>query len=324
MKVNPSKNSKKEVGKMKQLDKYTYEIDGEKYDSRDIDIWNYIIKPRLDELEQTQPIKETKTETVKVKEQPKKSKPKKETNSNINDDLTDKEYYTESGNPILMPIPSDKRYTSTKGVNMLNYGILTYFSNFQNDHDVEGFDSYDTDRYIYEKKVLKNKELVEQYSKTKINTFIRNARKTAKLTGSEIITVDTVKGETVYRLLKGEKYVLIERKILEILISYCNDNVFKMYMFFKWRLKDGGNTVTRKEIADYLGYCVNNQQMLGRISTDIETFLIKLGLIRKELIVLESTEDKPYNKACYYEVVPYEEWIEFWNNGKNAIDFLKK
>ena len=164
MKVNPSKNSKKEVGKMKQLDKYTYEIDGEKYDSRDIDVWNYVIKPRLDELEQTQPIKETKTETVKVKEQPKKSKPKKETNSNINDDLTDKEYYTESGNPILMPIPSDKRYTSTKGVNMLNYGILTYFSNFQNNHDVEGFDSYDTDRYIYENKVLKNKELVEQYS----------------------------------------------------------------------------------------------------------------------------------------------------------------
>ena len=31
-----------------------------------------------------------------------------------------------------------------------------------------------------------------------------------------------------------------------------------------------------------------------------------------------------YNKATYYEVVPYEEWIQFWNNGKNAIDFKDK
>lgn len=34
-----------------------------------------------------------------------------------------------------------------------------------------------------------------------------------------------------------------------------------------------------------------------------------------------SVEEGEYNRSCYYELVPYDEWIEFWNNKKNAIDF---
>lgn len=242
----------------------------------------------------------------------------------LGENLKDHNYYTDDGRPISLPMQSDIKYMNKKGVNSLNYGILTYFSNFQNDYEVEGFDSYDTDRYVYENKIIKNKELIEEYSKTKINTFIRNARKISTLTNSEVITVDTVKGETVYRLIKGEKYVLIEKKILEILIRNCNSSVIKMYIFFKWRIGEKGGVVTRKEIANYIGYSVNGNRQLEQLSQDIETFLVKLGLIRKENIVLRSTDNRPYNKACYYEVVPYDEWIKFWNNKKNAIDFKDK
>ena len=41
----------------------------------------------------------------------------------------------------------------------------------------------------------------------------------------------------------------------------------------------------------------------------------------KELITSMSVEEGEYNRSCYYELVPYDEWIEFWNNKKNAIDF---
>lgn len=243
--------------------------------------------------------------------------------TDLGEDITNKEYYKQNGDPIKVPMPSDKEHIKKKGVNALNYGILTYFSNYQDTHESE-IDDYDTHRYIYEEGIIKDKELIEQYSNTKINTFIRNARKLQKLTDGEFVTVDNVGGRTVYRLNKGGKYVLIERRILEVLISCTNSEVIKMYMFFKWRCGEKGDIVSRKEIASYIGYSVKSCATLDKISNDIETFLVKLGLIRKENIVLPSTEGKQYNKACFYQVVSYEEWIDFWNNGKNAVDFRDK
>ena len=242
----------------------------------------------------------------------------------LGEDTKDKRYYKEDGTPILMPINSTIENVKNKKVNKLNESILIYFSNYQDLHEVEEYDGFDSDRYIYENKIIKNKDLVEQYSKTKINTFIRNVRKLSKLE-SGIISVEQHKGENVYRINKGEKYVLIERRILEVLINNCSNPLIKIYIFLKWRVGEKGGIVSRKEIAQNIGYSTKSDIQLKQMVKDIETTLVKLGLVRRQTITLDSMENgNEYNKATYYEVVPYEEWIKFWNNGKNAIDFKDK
>lgn len=242
----------------------------------------------------------------------------------VGEDTTDKRYYKKNGKPILLPMNSEKTNVGNKKVNKLNESILIYLSNYQDLHEVEEYDGYDADRYIYENKIIKNKELVEQYSKTKINTFIRNVRKLSKIE-SGIISVEQHKDENVYRVDKGEKYVLIERKILEVLINSCSNPLIKIYIFLKWRVGTKGGIVSRKEIAENIGYSTKSCEQLHQLSKDIETSLVKLGLIRRQTITLPSMENgKEYNKATYYEVVPYEEWLQFWNNDKNAIDFKEK
>ena len=232
----------------------------------------------------------------------------------LGEDTTDKRYYKKNGKPILIPINSEKINVGNKKVNKLNESILIYLSNFQNEFDVEEYDQseYDQDRYIYENRIIKNKELVEQYSKTKINTFIRNVRKLAKIE-SGIISVEQHKGENIYRIDKGEKYVLIERKILEVLIDVFSNNAIKTYIFLHWRVGTKGGIVSRKEIAQNIGMSTSGQRQLTEITNIIKS-LENNGLIRKELITLDSMENgNKYNRACFYEVVPYEEWIKFWN-----------
>lgn len=243
----------------------------------------------------------------------------------LGEDTTDKRYYKKNGKPILLPINSEKKNVGNKKVNKLNESILIFCSNYQDLHEVEEYDGFDNDRYIYENKIIKNKELIEGYSKTKINTFIRNVRKLAKVE-SGIISIEQHKGENVYRINKGEKYVLIERKILEVLIDSCSNQLIKTYIFLHWRVGEKGGIVSRKEIATNIGYSANTgERQLKEIVKNIDTTLVKLGLIRRQTITLDSMENgNEYNKATYYEVVPYEEWIQFWNNGKNAIDFKDK
>lgn len=269
-------------------------------------------------------IEESKVDTVETEEIEEKA-------DTINyeylgEDTTDKRYYKKNGKPILLPINSEKINVGNKKVNKLNESILIYLSNFQNEFDVEEYDQseYDQDRYIYENRIIKNKELVEQYSKTKINTFIRNVRKLAKIEGG-IISVEQHKGENIYRIDKGEKYVLIERRILEVLLNSCSNPLIKVYIFLKWRVGTEGGIVSRKEIAQNIGYSTKSCEQLYQLTKDIDTTLVKLGLIRRQTITLDSMENgNEYNKATYYEIVPYEEWIQFWNNGKNAIDFKFK
>ena len=225
----------------------------------------------------------------------------------------DKEYTTNEGKPIKLPINSSQSNMQDKKIDYLNLGILTYFSNFQDLHEVEEYDGYDAHRYIYENKIIANKEAIEQYSKTKITTFIRNARKLSKLADENIITVDKVKGENVYRINKGSKFVQIERKILEVLIDCCSSNMIKTYVFLKWRVGTKGDIVSRKEIASNIGMSTSGQRQLQEIK-NITLVLYHLGLIERQIFTPTSTNGKQYNSAIFYRIVPYEEWLVYWNS----------
>ena len=216
------------------------------------------------------------------------------------------------------PISSEQEYMKDKKVNFLNYCILVYFSNYQGDKEMKNFEgTFDTHRYIYEDKILKNKEEIEYYSKTKVQTFIRNAKKLATLSNGEIVSVrKTNEGKIVYQIEKPNKYILIEEKILRILINFCNANAIKTYVFLKWKCRERGCIISRREICENIGLSANSKRQLQEI-TDITKGLQKLGLISRKTTTGTSIDGEDYNRSTYYELVPFEKWERYWESEEN-------
>lgn len=216
------------------------------------------------------------------------------------------------------PISSEQEYMKDKKVNFLNYCILVYFSNFQNNEEVKNFEgACDTHRYIYEDKILKNKDEIERYSKTKVQTFIRNAKKLATLSNGEMISVGkTNEGKIVYTIKKTNKYILIEEKILRILINFCSANAIKTYVFLKWKCRERGYIISRKEICENIGLSASSKRQLQEI-TDITKGLQKLGLISRKTTTGVSVDGEDYNKSTYYELVPFDKWEKYWESEDN-------
>lgn len=216
------------------------------------------------------------------------------------------------------PIVSKQEYMQDKKVNFLNYCILVYFSNFQDNNDIENFDgTYDMHRYIYEDKILKNKDAIEQYSKTKVKTFIKNVKKLADISNGEIVSVkETNDGKIVYEINKTNKYILIEEKILRILINFCNTNAIKIYVFLKWKCRERGYIISKKEICRNIGLSENSKKQLQEI-TDITKGLQKLGLIYRKTTTGKSVDGETYNRSTYYEIIPFDKWEKYWESNDN-------
>lgn len=216
------------------------------------------------------------------------------------------------------PISSEQKYMRDKKVNFLNYCILVYFSNYQGDYEIKNFEStFDTHRYIYEDKILKNKNEIEHYSKTKIQTFIRNAKKLATLSNGEIVSVrKTNEGKIVYQIEKPNKYILIEEKILRVLINFCSTNAIKTYVFLKWKCRESGCIISRKEICENIGLSSTGERQLQEI-TDITKGLQKLGLINRKTTTGISVDGKDYNRSTYYELISFERWERYWDSEEN-------
>lgn len=215
------------------------------------------------------------------------------------------------------PISSEQEYMKDKKVNYLNYCILVYFSNYQDLYDTFGKGDYDRHRYIYEDKILKNKEEIEHYSKTKIQTFIRNAKKLATISDGEMVSVTkTNEGKIIYKIERPNKFILIEEKILRVLINFCSMNAIKTYVFLKWRCREHGCIISRKEICENIGLSSNSKRQLQEI-TDITKGLQKLGLISRKTITNVSTDGKDYNRSTYYELISFEGWEKYWESEDN-------
>lgn len=218
----------------------------------------------------------------------------------------------------LLPIVTKQKFMQDKKINYKNYAILVLFSNFQdiNENTEEGFEGvYDTERYVYENKIIKNKAEVESMSKTKIETFIKTSRKIAKMTNGEMVGVRRLKksGKIVYDLFKGNLYVKIEEDILRVMCNGFSSNTIKIYCYLKWRLRDkkDGEYITRKQIAENIGLSPNSHKNLQLVK-DCTKILDNNFLIKKETISLPSIDGKDYNYRTLYELVDYETWREKW------------
>ena len=171
--------------------------------------------------------------------------------------------------------------------------------------------------FIFIKRLLIVDEEIEHYSKTKIQTFIRNAKKLATLSNGEVVSVrKTNEGKIVYQIEKPNKYILIEEKILRVLISFCSTNAIKTYVFLKWKCRENGCIISRKEICENIGLSSTGERQLQEI-TDITKGLQKLGLINRKTTTDISVDGKDYNRSTYYELVPFERWEKYWESEEN-------
>ena len=214
---------------IKQLDVYTYLINGEKYDKRNMSDLLYI-ESMLENLADT----EADTIDDDIVE------------ADTIDDEKDKILLDEYGKVVWdVCMNTESKYLGNKDVNYKWYALLNVNSNMKNENTptkeggTYGYAEAEEHRYIYENYIRSSMKLLEEMSDTKQKAVLRNIKKLAKVSG-ELVTIDeTDEGETVYKIYnktsynkethKFNKYVLIPSDILKFLVRGTNSNVIKIY-----------------------------------------------------------------------------------------------
>ena len=124
-------------------------------------------------------------------------------------------------------------------------------------------------------------------------SYIYNANTTAKIIG-KIIKVNPAKRR----------------------LHFCNTNAIKIYVFLKWKCRERGYIISKKEICRNIGLSENSKKQLQEI-TDITKGLQKLGLISRKTTTGISVEGEDYNRSTYYELISFDKWEEYWESDNN-------
>ena len=74
---------------------------------------------------------------------------------------------------------------------------------------------------------------------------------------------------------------------------------------------EGGDIITRKEIAENIGLSSKSHKNLQMI-TDCTNLLEKIYLIERKRIKLPSADSNEYDYRTHYELVNYEIWKRKW------------
>ena len=119
--------------------------------------------------------------------------------------------------------------------------------------------------------------------------------------------------DVAFMMIQDER---IEEKLLRVLINFCSTNAIKTYIFLKWKCRENGCIISRKEICENIGLSANSKRQLQEI-TDITKGLQKLGLINRKTTTEISVDGEDYNRSTYYELVPFEKWEEYWESEEN-------
>ena len=210
-----------------------------------------------------------------------------------------------------LPISSYSDYLKNmKGY--LEYGIITYYSNFKQ------FDDYGNEclyRYIYENKLREKQEEIERISKKKFSTVMRNVRQLVKADSNLVTATNSPNGIVYiinYSTAPHGYFVTIHHEILGCLLDACSENALKLYVFLSYRCKEGATKITLKELAEAIGLSPNSKDTLQRI-TNI-TMVLNGKFIKKEYkwenAYDEKTKEIKNKKFCYYSIIPYEEFEE--------------
>ena len=189
--------------------------------------------------------------------------------------------------------------------NYWEYGLITYYSEFEQSDDDEKQYLY---RYAYKNNLEKNKEEIEEMCKKKFSTVMKNVRLLVKGDNSLVGAKNSDNG-IIYTINYFKEphgyYILIHRKILKYLLKHFDVNTLKVYVFLKYRCLKRKTKVTREEICEAIGLSTDSRNNLTTIS-DI-TVALNEKLIKKtyEYIteINEESGNEQVKRYCYYEII---------------------
>lgn len=297
---------------IKQLDMYTYIIDGEKYDKRNMSDLLYI-----ESMLKLEDLADTKADTI---------------------DDEDKILVDEYGKVVWdVCMNTEPKYLGNKDVNYKWYGLLNVNSKMKNENTPKedggtyGYAEAEEYRYIYENYIRSSMKLLEEMSDSKQRTVLNNIKKLAKVSNGLVLPDETDDGETVYKIYnktsynkethKFNKYVLIPSDILKFLVRGTNSNVIKIYCILLHKCNcEEWTKLTNSYFAKGIGANANDRTD-KTIKSCIDT-LCMFQLVDKEKIVDTSQKDvngKTLTKTyCQYKLKPYSEWRAYYEERCNV------
>ncbi len=211
-----------------------------------------------------------------------------------------------------VPMPSHNEYLKNKDVDFNVYGGLMLESNYGGIYNTE------SQRYIYKNK-LDNKEIANMcnISESTVKRAFNKLKKVKIEDKEPLITTENTPNGIVYKLnyaVDDKYYVTIPNDILQYLIDTTNNNMIKLYVFFKVQLANGSKQMQREFIANAIGLNGSSKKALDVIS-NMTNSLVANGLITKTERVeffYDETKDREVPKTLItYGLVGDEHWREY-------------
>jgi hypothetical protein len=208
---------------------------------------------------------------------------------------------------LALPLNSEKENMQNKKCDYKTLAIMTLYSKMTPKEQQEKEEHEENYRYVYKNNIIEFTDEVEELSKNKIDTVIKNMRKLSKLEGNLVTAVKNQDGEICYVINyasdKDREYVTIEEDMLKFLINTGNGNVIKTYVLLKYMCAKGEKKITRSYIAQQIGLTTNSHKNLQVVS-DITESLANNGFIRKRRHISVGTKEE-----VYYSVNSHEDWL---------------
>lgn len=214
---------------------------------------------------------------------------------------------------VKFPMNSHEKFMKDKKCDYKTLAIMTLYSNhtpLEVQHDNANYEEY---RYLYKNKVIQFTEEIEELSKTKINTILRNMKKLSNLS-NELVNACKNENEQIYYVINysnGErcnKYVTIEDEMLRYLVNTGNSNVIKVYILIKYLCQYELDKYNKKEKKITYNYLLEN------IGLSIESHNSRITIKN----IIECLRDGDFintRKAMvgcktiiYYSINDYDEW----------------
>ena len=233
-----------------------------------------------------------------------------------------------SGDPNAVwhvPITSHFDHLKNKDINMCTLGGLTLISKYGGKaHNMN-------ERYIYKNDLDFNELAVaSNVSESTAKRHFNKLKKIAIEGNKPLISTENTSNGIVYKInyatakldeygdpSKNRYYTTIESDLLKYLIDNTNDNVIKLYVFFKVHLIQDDQYITKEMQREYLASGIGfktTKIMCDKIST-MTSGLVAHGLLFKEEkleFVYDETKGREVPKTkVRYKLASYDQWLNY-------------
>lgn len=210
---------------------------------------------------------------------------------------------------IRFPINSSKQNMKNKNCDYRILAIMTLYSNMTPKEISYEKGEEELYRYIYENKIVKFTEEIEELSKIKIHTFLKKVMKLVNLESRPVSAVNTENNGICYYInytnIKGREYVTIEENILKKLIEIGDSSLIKVYILLRYMCKDEFKKITNKYIVEQIGLSTKSRNNIQKV-IEITKLLEENELIIKEKEqVVEAVKNKNKIIKQYKEINKY-------------------